>query len=116
LPLLLFFPVAEHGKPGVEVWDARGVDREGKRRMITSLLLVGALAGAALIVYLLVSGVDESETWTARTRRRLRRERLQLRRRRRERVEDVMRERLERERIERRLDEEHARATLQDPE
>jgi hypothetical protein len=84
--------------------------------MITTLILVAALAGAALIVYLLVSGIDESDTWTARTRRRLRRERVALRKRKRERLEDVMRERLERERIERRLDEEHARATLQDPE
>jgi hypothetical protein len=116
LALLFFFPLVEHGKPRFEVCDARSVDREGERRMTTTLILVAALAGAVLIVYLLVSGVDESETWTALTRHRLRRERVQLRKRKRQRVEDVMRERHERELIERRLDEEHTRATLQDPE
>jgi hypothetical protein len=84
--------------------------------MLTTLIFLVALAGLALIVFLVLSGVDESETWVARTRRRLRREHTELLQGSGGDGDEVRREHLERERIERRLDRERARATLQDPE
>jgi hypothetical protein len=85
--------------------------------MLTTLILLLALAGLAVLVFLLLADVDESDTWMARTRRRLHRERVQLGRRDRNASPDrLRRERVERQRIEKRLEEERTRAALQDPD
>jgi hypothetical protein len=84
--------------------------------MLTTLIMLVALAGLALIVFLVLSGVDESETWVARTRRRVRGQRAELLQSSGDGTEENRREHLEREHIERRLERERARATLQDPQ
>jgi hypothetical protein len=84
--------------------------------MLTTVIMVVGLAGLALLVYLLLVGVDESDTWMARTRRRVRGQRIQVKREQSASPESLSREQEERQRIQARLEEERSRSALQDPD
>jgi uncharacterized protein YoxC len=84
--------------------------------MLTIAIMIVALAGLALLVYLLLVGVDESDTWMARTRRRVRGQRVQVKRAQPASPDSLSREHEERQRIEERLEAERSRSTLRDPD
>lgn len=81
--------------------------------MVTTLILLFALAGLALLVYLVLAGGEESDTWTARSRRRLRLQHVRSQHVH-ESPETLGREQEERQRIEEKLEEERSRSALQD--
>jgi hypothetical protein len=84
--------------------------------MLTTAITIVALAGLALLVYLLLVGVDESDTWMARTRRRVRGQRVQVKRAQPASPDSLSREQEERQRIEERLEAERTRSTLRHPD
>jgi hypothetical protein len=82
--------------------------------MLTTVIMIVALAGLTLLVYLLLAGVDESDTWMGRTRRRVRGQRIQAKRAQPTTPGSLSREHEERQRIEERLEAERSRSALRD--